>query len=56
MSQNNDQLGSTPMPPPPPATTAQQRRINYLFRHVAQDPGAQYLKTLIESIQTGAAT
>lgn len=42
-------------PAPPDDATTQQPRIDFLFRHVTQDPGAQRLKTLIESLQTGDA-
>jgi hypothetical protein len=44
------------VPAPQVDVIAQQQRIDHLFRHVTQDPGAQYLKTLIESLKRGATT
>jgi hypothetical protein len=44
------------VPTPQVTLTAQQQRIDHLFRHVAQDPGAQYLKTLVENLHNGATT
>jgi len=34
----------------PPLPWPSQERLDYLFRHVAQDPGAQVLKTLLQGL------
>lgn len=33
-----------------PLSWPSQERLDYLFRHVAQDPGAQVLKTLLQNL------
>ncbi len=56
MSPVDDPIEPAKVPTTQAAIKAQQQRIDYLFRQVPEDPGAQYLKTLIESLQNGVAT
>lgn len=43
-------MSNAPSTPGTPLPWPTQERLDYLFRHVAQDPGAQVLKTLLQDL------
>ena len=43
-------MNPTPTAPGTPLPWPTQERLDYLFRHVAQDPGAQVLKALLQDL------
>ncbi|WP_161499907.1 hypothetical protein [Rhodoferax sp. TS-BS-61-7] len=47
-------MTATTSPPAAPLPWPTQERLDYLFRHVAQDPGAQVLKALLQDLLTPA--
>lgn len=50
MNMKEDSHGSSETPVPVQAKNAEQERIEHIFRQVMQDPGAQYLKAVIQSL------
>lgn len=44
-------MSTGPSPTTPPLPWPSQERLDYLFRHVAQDPGAQKLKALLQDLR-----
>jgi len=47
-------VSEVPRPPPQPLPWPTQERLDYLFRHVPQDPGAQMLKALLQPLSQAA--